>query len=473
MCEIGLSVELITLAPCFLLLWCRVRSREHAAAKSPTMAWLTLIALFLCPSITSGFGGSSIFGSPVAVPHRARSSASSTKCQRHRHHSHLSMKIKCGVVGLPNVGKSTLFNALAKRSLAESANFPFCTIDPNVAPIAIPDQYLEPLGVLANSRRTVPATIEFVDVAGLVKGASCGEGLGNKFLATIRECDCIVHVVRTFEDGNTIHVDGKVEPLADAEVVNLELLLADLAHVERRLDKSSCQGEEREALEMAMDCLEKGVPARSAGLSQTQAKAIKSMGLLTLKPVIYAFNVDEVDFFLSRDDVLREAKDVVKSLQYSDDTSSLCTIVSAKVEAELSATSHDEQVEYLSSLGVELEDGSDGSIMDMLSYNVLPLQVMELLDLSLCYTGPGVPPERSQTTKAHVFRQAQELTAVGLASKLHGTIEKGFIRAELISAPELLEYPNHVEAKESGKVRVEGKDYTLNPSDVVLIKWRE
>ena len=187
-----------------------------------------------------------------------------------------------------------------------------------------------------------------------------------------------------------------------------------------------------------------------------------------------AFNVDEVDFFLSRDDALLEAEDVVKSLQYSDDASSLCTIVSAKVEAELSATTHDEQLEYLSSLGVELEDDdSNGSIMDMLSYNVLPLQVMELLDLSLCYTGPGVPPERSQTTKAHVFRQAQELTAVGLASKLHGTIEKGFIRAEVISAPELLEYPNHVEAKESGKVRVEGKDYTLNPSDVVLIKWRE
>ena len=437
------------------------------------MEWLTLIALYLCPITTTGFGGSSsIFGSPVAVLHRARSSASSTKCQRH--HSHLSMKIKCGVVGLPNVGKSTLFNALAKRSLAESANFPFCTIDPNVAPIAIPDQYLEPLGAMANSRRTVPATIEFVDVAGLVKGASRGEGLGNKFLATIRECDCIVHVVRTFEDANTIHVDGKVAPLADAEVVNLELLLADLAHVERRLDKTSCHGEERDSLEMVMKCLEKGVPARSAGLSQTQAKAIKSMGLLTLKPVIYAFNVDEVDFFLSRDDVLREAKDVVKSLQYSDDASSLCTIVSAKVEAELSATSYDDQVEYLSSLGVELkDDDSNGSIMDMLSYNVLPLQVMELLDLSLCYTGPGVPPERSQTTKAHIFRQAQGLTSVGLASKLHGTIEKGFIRAEVISAPELLQHPSHVEAKDSGKVRVEGKDYTLNPSDVILIKWRE
>ena len=429
----------------------------------PTMAWLTLIALFLCPITTSGFGGgSSIFGSPVAA---------STKCRRR--HSHLSMKIKCGVVGLPNVGKSTLFNALAQRSLAESANFPFCTIDPNVAPIAIPDQYLEPLGVLAHSRRTVPATIEFVDVAGLVKGASRGEGLGNKFLATIRECDCIVHVIRTFEDANTIHVDGKVEPLADAEVVNLELLLADLAHVERRLDKSSCQGEEREALEMVAQCLEKGVPARSADLSQTQAKAIKSMGLLTLKPVIYAFNVDEVDFFLSRDDVLQEAENVVQSLQYSD-ASSLCTIVSAKVEAELSATSYDEQLEYLSSLGVELgDDDSGGSIMDMLNYNVLPLQVMELLDLSLCYTGPGVPPERSQTTKAHVFHQEQGLTAIGLASKLHGTIEKGFIRAEVISAPELLEYPSHVEAKDSGKVRVEGKDYILNPSDVVLVKWRE
>lgn len=383
------------------------------------------------------------------------------------------MKIKCGVVGLPNVGKSSLFNALAKRSLAESANFPFCTIDPNVAPISIPDTYLEPLGVLANSRRTVPATMDFVDVAGLVKGASRGEGLGNKFLATIRECDCIVHVVRAFEDANTIHVDGKVEPLADAEVVNLELLLADLAHVQRRLEKNSCQGEEREALDMVVNCLEKGTPARSAGLSQLQSKAIKSMGLLTEKPVIYALNVDEVDFFLSRDDVLREAESIVGSLQYSDDESSLCTIVSAKVEAELSATSYEDQAEYVSSLGVELEGDSGSSIMDMLSYNVLPRKVLKLLDLSLCYTGPGVPPERSQTTKAHVLRQAQELTAVGLASKLHGTIEKGFIRAEVISAPELLEYPTHVEAKEAGKVRVEGKDYVLNPNDVVLIKWRE
>ena len=383
------------------------------------------------------------------------------------------MKIKCGVVGLPNVGKSSLFNALAKRSLAESANFPFCTIDPNVAPISIPDTYLEPLGVLANSRRTVPATMDFIDVAGLVKGASRGEGLGNQFLATIRECDCIVHVVRAFEDANTIHVDGKVDPLADAEVVNLELLLADLAHVQRRLEKSSCQGEEREALDMVVDCLEKGMPARSAGLSRWQSIAIKSMGLLTQKPVIYAINVDEVDFFLSRDDVLREAERIVESLQYSDDKSSLCTIVSAKVEAELSATSYEDQAEYVSSLGVELEDDSGGSIMDMLSYNVLPLRVLELLDLCLCYTGPGVPPERSQTTKAHVLRQAQELTAVGLASKLHGTIEKGFVRAEVISAPELLEYPTHVEAKEAGKVRVEGKDYLLNPNDVVLIKWRE
>jgi len=383
------------------------------------------------------------------------------------------MKIKCGVVGLPNVGKSTLFNALAKRSLAESANFPFCTIDPNVAPIPIPDQYLEPLGVMADSRRTVPATMDFVDVAGLVKGASRGEGLGNQFLATIRECDCIVHVVRTFEDPNTIHIDGKVEPLADAEVVNLELLLADEAHVQRRLDKSSCQGEERIALEMVVECLQKGEPARSAGLSQAQAKAIKSMGLLTLKPMIFAFNVDEVDFFLSRDDALREAEEIVQSLQYNDE-SSLCAVVSAKVEAELSATSYDEQMEYLLSLGVGLEHDSSGGILDMLSYNVLPLQVMELLGLSLCYTGPGVPPERSLTTKAHIFCQAQEpLTAVGLAGKLHGSIEKGFIRAEVIAAPELLEYSNQVEAKDAGKVRVEGKDYVLNPNDVVLIKWRD
>lgn len=380
------------------------------------------------------------------------------------------MKIKVGIVGLPNVGKSTLFNALAKRSLAQASNFPFCTIDPNVAPIAIPDPYLQPLGLLADSRRTVPATIDWIDVAGLTKGASRGEGLGNKFLATIRECDAICHVVRSYEDDNIVHVDGKVDALADAEVVNLELLLADLAHAERRLDKASCQDEEREALEKAAECLEKGMPARSAGLSDAESFSIKSMGLLTLKPVLYAFNVDEVDFFFGREDAQRDAERAVESLQYSN-SRALCVIVSAKVEAKISSRSEEEREEFLSSLGVELD--RDDSITDMLSYSALPLKAMDLLDLSLVYTGPGVPPERSRTTRAHVLPRKQELTATGLAGKLHGTIQKGFIRAEVVSAPELLEYPSHLAAKEAGCVRTEGREYVLAPDDVVLIKWKE
>ena len=189
------------------------------------------------------------------------------------------MKVRVGILGLPNVGKSTLFNALAQKSLAQAANFPFCTIEPNIAPIAVPDEHLgERLRALAGLERTVPATIEWVDIAGLAKGASRGEGLGNKFLGTARDCDAICHVVRIFEDPDTIHVEGRVDPAADAEVVNLELLLADLAHAERRLEKASCRGEEREALEAVVSCLQRGEPARAAGLSEGARLSIKSMG---------------------------------------------------------------------------------------------------------------------------------------------------------------------------------------------------
>jgi len=222
----------------------------------------------------------------------------------------MSMKIRVGICGLANVGKSTLYNALVQKSLAQAGNFPFCTIEPNRSPIAVPDEYLHDLGTLANSKRTVPAAMEWVDVAGLIKNAHRGEGLGNRFLATLRECDAICHLIRTFEDKDIVHVDGKVNPVDDAEVVNLELLLADLAHVERRLEKTTCRREERAALEAVGAGLRKGIPARAIGLSEDEVFSIKSMGLLTLKPVLYAFNVDEVDFTLGRSEALASAEKI-------------------------------------------------------------------------------------------------------------------------------------------------------------------
>ena len=212
------------------------------------------------------------------------------------------MRIRVGIVGLPNIGKSSLFNALARKSIAQAENFPFCTIEPNVALIPVPDANLPGLAKMADSNKVVPAAIEFLDVAGLVAGASRGEGLGNRFLATIRECHAICHLVRYFEDIDIVHVDGRVDPKKDAEAVNLELLLADIAHIERRLEKTNCRGEERETLELLLPDLHRGIPARSMDLPPSGLLAIKSMGLLTLKPVLYVFNVDEVDFLFAKED---------------------------------------------------------------------------------------------------------------------------------------------------------------------------
>ena len=380
------------------------------------------------------------------------------------------MKIKVGIVGLPNVGKSTLFNSLARQSIAQAANFPFCTIEPNVAPIAVPDEHLDELGQLAGSRRTVSATMEWLDIAGLAKGASRGEGLGNKFLATVRECNAILHVVRIFDDPDTIHVDGQVEPRLDAEAINLELLLADLAHVERRLERTTCKGDEREALEAVAASLSAGKPARSAGLSSQAGRAIKAMNLLTLKPVMYAFNVDEVDFLLARDEARSRAAQVVASIEHADLASDQFALVSAKLEAELASLhSREEQLRHLCELG--LDDAQSAQVLDgSLSYQVLPTMVRSLLGLSLVYTGPGVPPERSQTTRAHLFRAGQ-LTALGLAGRIHGEIERGFIKAEVAGAATLLEHGSHSAAKDAGVIRTEGKEYEVADGDVVLIRW--
>ena len=392
----------------------------------------------------------------------------------HNHASHTfwSMKIKVGIVGLPNIGKSTLFNALAQQSIASAENFPFCTIEPNVAPIAVPDAYLDQLGRWADSLHTIPAMMEFVDVAGLVAGASRGEGLGNRFLATIRECDAICHVVRYFENPDIVHMEGRVDPTQDAEVVNLELVLADLAHIERRLEKTTCRDEEREALERLLPELHKGIPARAVGLSPQEALAIKSMGLLTLKPVIYVFNVDEVDFLLAKDEVLAGAQRVVSEIQYCDPSKDRYTVVSAKLEAEIASLENPQvQREYLESMGVELPT-EDSSLDRMMSYTVLPTMVRELLDLFLVYTGPGVPPERSRTTKAYLYPRANPPTTLQLAGRLHGDIQRGFIRAEVASAATLLEHPSYTAAKDAGVVRGEGKDAVLEDGDVIVIKWK-
>jgi len=377
------------------------------------------------------------------------------------------MKIRVAIVGLPNVGKSKLFNALAKQSIATAENFPFCTIDPNMTPVEIPDKYLQSLARLAKSKRAVSAKIDFIDVAGLVKGSSKGEGLGNRFLATVRECDAIIHVIRNYIDDDIIHVDGRVDPILDAEIINLELLLADEAHVERRLEKKrSCITDERLVLEKTLAQLEKGLPARSIGLSEDEKKVIKSMGLLTLKPVIYAINIDEIDFVLDKNEAYHHAKHIFQSIQYSDTSKDLYTVISAKLDAELSKVEKDDQITFLESLDLNDKEYQD-ELLQNLSHVSLPLLVKQLLDLSCVYTGPGVPSERSQTTKAHIF-QNNGLTASELAGKLHGDIQRGFIKAEVIKAHDLIQYDSFSEAKTS----TEGRDYVVQSDDVVLIKWK-
>ena len=400
------------------------------------------------------------------------------------------MKCRIGLLGLPNVGKSSLFNALAQQSIATAANFPFCTIDPNIAPIPVPDTYLDPLGTLADSETKRPATMEWIDVAGLAPNAHKGEGLGNQFLGTLRECNALCHVVRVFEntassiiDEDTVvhHVTGRVDPVQDVQLIHLELLLADLDHVQRRLAKTTCQGTERETLERILALLEAGVPARNLDMSVEERRSIKGMGILTMKPVLYAFNVDEVDFTLGREQADERIRNEILP-QLSHDGGSSCVadmyaLVSAKLETDLyeQFPNHQERYDYFCS-EFGMVDASIGSIHEMeklFSYSLLPSKIRELLDLALVYTGPGVPPERSRTTKAHLFSPLQEAwTTHDLAGRLHGDIQRGFIRAEVVSAPELLQFDTLSAAKEAGRVRTEGRNYRITPNDVVLIKWK-
>ncbi len=363
------------------------------------------------------------------------------------------MSLTAGIIGLPNVGKSTLFNAITKQEIL-AANYPFATIDPNVGTVIVPDKRIEELEKLYNPTRTIPTTFEFTDIAGLVKGASKGEGLGNKFLSHIRETNAVVEVVRCFDDNNIIHVDGNVDPIRDIEVINVELILADLDIIDNRISKIGKKAtttrnkedlKEYNLLKKIKENLEKDIPIRKLELEEEEKKIISSFNLITAKPIIYVANVSEVD-------IIKGNSYVEKVKEFAKKESSEVVMISAKIESELAELEIDEKIEYMEELGLA-ESGLSKLIKA--TYHLLGLET---------YFTVG-----SDEVKAWTFKKGMKAPAC--AGIIHTDFEKGFIKAEVMSYNDLIKYGTELKVKEAGKLRLEGKDYIVKDGDICHFRF--